>query len=211
MEAGGWGEAGGPAFKNKRVGVGRGHAECPEKPTEPPGICAFDIFAPPSRCSEMFKLIFISMGGQTRAKMTLGSLDHDTSHLRGGARPEPSCAQCAEAFSSADSRPPWSPRSLSEMEAAWLETAATQGLGPRLLHLSHLPDPPPWAPGVKPQVIPDVSSPLLTLGPLHRAQTPLSLSRHPSLENHHLTVTLGEGAAQPKKGVVLDGRCLDSF
>lgn len=72
MEAGGWGEAGGPAFKNKRW-VGRGHAECPEKTHGTHlEVCMSHIFAPPhSRCSEMFKLDFISMGGQTGAKMTL--------------------------------------------------------------------------------------------------------------------------------------------
>lgn len=44
--------------------------------------------------------IFISMGGQTRAKMTLGSLYHDTSHLEGeGLRPEPLlCPQCGGFF-----------------------------------------------------------------------------------------------------------------
>lgn len=39
--------------------VGRGHAECQKKPTEPTLRCASHIFAPPhSRCSEMFKLDF---------------------------------------------------------------------------------------------------------------------------------------------------------
>lgn len=120
-----------------------------------------------------------------------------------GSGQNPSCAPSVEAFSSADTRPPWSPRSVSEMEAAWLETAATQGLAPGSLHLSHLPDPPPWAPGVKPQVISDMFLTFHRLGPLHRAQTPFSLPRHPSLENPSSDSHFSEGAAQPKKGVVL--------